>query len=62
MGGPDIPWKGGRIDKNAKFIEPKDIPQNGRLPDASQGSSHLRDIFYRMGFNDQDICALSKSS
>jgi len=29
------------------------------LPDASQGAQHLRDIFYRMGFNDQEIVALS---
>merc|ERR1712137_1316529 len=27
----------------------------GRLPDASQGAQHLRDVFYRMGFNDQEI-------
>jgi len=34
-------------------------PPNGRLPDASQGAQHLRDVFYRMGFNDKDIVALS---
>ena len=33
-------------------------PSN-RLPDASQGANHLRDIFYRMGFNDQEIVALA---
>jgi cytochrome c peroxidase len=32
---------------------------DGRLPDASQGHDHLRQIFYRMGFNDQEIVALS---
>jgi cytochrome c peroxidase len=37
----------------------KVIPPNGRLPDAAQGASHVRDIFYRMGFNDQEIVALS---
>ena len=34
-------------------------PPDGRLPDASKGPPHLRDIFYRMGFNDQEIVALS---
>ena len=32
---------------------------NVRLPDASQGAAHLRAVFYRMGFNDRDIVALS---
>merc|ERR1712196_87951 len=37
---------------------------DGRLPNADMGSEpataqHLRDIFYRMGFNDQEIVALS---
>jgi catalase (peroxidase I) len=31
---------------------------DGRLPDAAQGAQHVRDIFYRMGFNDQEIVAL----
>lgn len=26
-----------------------------RLPDGDKGSDHLRKIFYRMGFNDQEI-------
>ena len=30
-----------------------------RLPDASKGAPHIRDVFYRMGFNDQEIVALS---
>ena len=34
-------------------------PANGRLPDASQGAQHLRDVFYRMGFDDREIVALS---
>ncbi|EIW79236.1 cytochrome c peroxidase [Coniophora puteana RWD-64-598 SS2] len=53
MGGPKIPWRPGRIDGFAKDATP-----DGRLPDASQGSSHVRNIFYRMGFNDQEIVAL----
>jgi len=28
------------------------------LPDAAKGPQHIRDIFYRMGFNDQEIVAL----
>ncbi len=31
----------------------------GFLPDASQGADHLRKVFYRMGFNDKEIVALS---
>lgn len=53
-GGPTIPWRPGRIDG----FEVNQTP-DGRLPDASQGSKHLRDIFYRMGFNDREIVALA---
>ncbi|EJD03072.1 cytochrome C peroxidase [Fomitiporia mediterranea MF3/22] len=53
MGGPKIPWRAGRIDGFSKDATP-----DGRLPDASQGSDHVRNIFYRMGFNDQEIVAL----
>ncbi|CAJ0646669.1 15295_t:CDS:2, partial [Entrophospora sp. SA101] len=31
----------------------------GRLPDATKDTDHLRDIFYRMGFDDREIVALS---
>jgi hypothetical protein len=34
-------------------------PPNGRLPDANQGAQHLRDVFYRMGFDDRAIVSLS---
>jgi len=54
MAGPKIPWRPGRIDGLAEHATP-----DGRLPDASQGADHLRNIFYRMGFNDQEIVALS---
>ena len=30
-----------------------------RLPDGDKHASHLRDIFYRMGFDDRGIVALS---
>ncbi|KAH6671236.1 mitochondrial putative cytochrome c peroxidase [Halenospora varia] len=54
MQGPAIPYRPGRLDKDIAACTP-----DGRLPDASQGNKHLRDIFYRMGFNDQEIVALS---
>lgn len=55
MGGPKIPWKSGRTD----FVDDSKCAPRGRLPDASQAHDHLRKIFYRMGFNDQEIVALS---
>lgn len=54
MQGPAIPYRPGRTDKDAAACTP-----DGRLPDAAQGTKHLRDIFYRMGFNDQEIVALA---
>lgn len=55
MGGPVIPWRSGRTDKP----DGSTCVEDGRLPDAALGAQHLRDIFYRMGFNDQEIVALS---
>ncbi|KAI0013486.1 mitochondrial putative cytochrome c peroxidase [Xylariaceae sp. FL0662B] len=54
MLGPIIPYRPGRQDGDAAACTP-----DGRLPDGAKGSGHLRDIFYRMGFNDQEIVALS---
>ncbi|TVY83295.1 Cytochrome c peroxidase [Lachnellula suecica] len=54
MQGPTIPYRPGRQDKDIAACTP-----DGRLPDASKGNKHLRDIFCRMGFNDQEIVALS---
>lgn len=54
-GGPEIPFGYGRSDAS----DSKACPPNGRLPDATQGAQHLRDVFYRMGFNDREIVALS---
>lgn len=55
MGGPHIPWRSGRADKdNGTYC-----PPDGRLPDASQGAAHIRTVFGRMGFNDQEMVALS---
>lgn len=53
-GGPDIPFRMGRKDATEQECTP-----DGRLPDADKGMGHLRDIFYRMGFNDAEITALS---
>ncbi|KAJ1028415.1 hypothetical protein NDA16_001582 [Ustilago loliicola] len=55
MGGPKIQWRPGRTD----FADDSRLPPRGRLPDGAQGADHLRFIFYRMGFNDQEIVALS---
>uniref|UniRef100_A0A7N0U6W4 L-ascorbate peroxidase n=1 Tax=Kalanchoe fedtschenkoi TaxID=63787 RepID=A0A7N0U6W4_KALFE len=51
-GGPSIDFVPGRKDSKVSTKE-------GRLPDAKQGSSHLKDVFYRMGLSDKDIVALS---
>jgi len=55
LGGPKVPHSFGREDAPTGSY----CPPNGRLPDAAQGAAHLRDVFYRMGFNDREIVALS---
>ncbi|ERT01891.1 cytochrome c peroxidase [Sporothrix schenckii 1099-18] len=54
MLGPKIPFRAGRRDRDVNSCTP-----DGRLPDAAQGADHVRNIFYRMGFNDQEIVALA---
>jgi len=59
-GGPTIKFRTGRTDMDDGSTSPPD----GRLPDADKGSrvatiAHLRDIFGRMGFTDQEIVALA---
>lgn len=62
MGGPTIGWRSGREDQPEEAITP-----DGRLPNADVGppladqsdADHLRTIFGRMGFNDQEIVILS---
>ena len=59
MGGPKVGWRPGRRDK----AEEEGCPPDGRLPDADKGTlkgtiQHVRDIFYRMGFDDREIVAL----
>lgn len=55
MDGPTIEWLPGRTD----YVDDSKLPPRGRLPDGAQGADHLRWIFYRMGFTDQEIVALS---
>jgi len=54
MGGPRVEFRAGRKDAGVEACV-----EDGRLPDAAQGAQHLRDIFYRMGFNDREIVVLS---
>jgi len=54
MGGPKVSWRPGRKDS----ADGKSCPADGRLPDAEKGPSHVREIFSRMGFNDQEMVAL----
>ena len=55
MGGPEIQWKPGRTD----FVDDSKLPPNGRLPDASLASDHIRQVFtHQMGFNDREAVAL----
>lgn len=58
-GGPKIPWRPGRKNKDCGGCSPPD----GRLPDADKGcpaatTKHVREIFNRMGFNDREMVAL----
>lgn len=53
-GGPKIQWRPGRVDSS----DINQVPKNGLLPDPSKDASHVRSIFNRMGFNDQETVAL----
>ncbi|KAJ9059031.1 hypothetical protein DSO57_1006508 [Entomophthora muscae] len=55
LGGPVIPWKPGRTDIKDKNL----CPAHGRLPDASQGSQHVKEVFCEaMRFSTQETVAL----
>ena len=62
LGGPKMNWRPGRKDVGEA---PKKLLPDGLLPDGDgrdhkeAPAEHLRDIFYRMGFNDREIVALS---
>ena len=61
MGGPKVGFRYGRSDA-PKAAAPKEDPRfspDGRLPDGDKEAQHIRDIFYRMGFDDKGIVALS---
>jgi cytochrome c peroxidase len=58
-GGPPIPFAVGRED----FTDGSTSDPQDRLPDADKGAiprttNHIRQVFNRMGFNDQEIVAL----
>ncbi|KAK4689509.1 hypothetical protein P7C73_g603, partial [Tremellales sp. Uapishka_1] len=60
LGGPEIPWQGGRSDyESGEAAEVHRGNIGDRLPDGAKGADHLRDVFGRMGFSDQEIVALS---
>jgi len=61
LGGPKIPFAFGRKDATGqeRGCPSMAVPPNGRLPDASQGAEHLREVFRRQGFSDREIVALS---
>ncbi|KAI9486713.1 MAG: heme peroxidase [Benjaminiella poitrasii] len=55
MGGPHIPFKGGRYDTNNR----EEIPPRHRLPDGALGKNHIIDVFLdRLGMTVQETVAL----
>ncbi|KAI9299237.1 heme peroxidase [Neoconidiobolus thromboides FSU 785] len=55
MKGPIIPWRPGRPDLKSKDL----CPMHGRLPDASQGTEHIKDVFCKaMPFSIQETVVL----
>ncbi|BAM81015.1 chloroplast ascorbate hydrogen peroxidase, precursor [Cyanidioschyzon merolae strain 10D] len=73
-GGPKIPFRFGRVDAQSENEVPPEgrLPAGGPpfhkaegenpnepAPDKEDAAAHLRRVFYRMGFNDQEIVALS---
>jgi len=73
-GGPTIPFQGGRVDApEAQAIAPGRLPgaetgcpafpamdtdSEGRILGWEGVAQHVRDVFYRMGFEDREIVAL----
>jgi hypothetical protein len=60
-GGPKIDMQYGRKDAlEDKCGDTTGLPAgNAPFPDSDGPAGHLRNVFYRMGFNDQEIVALS---
>jgi cytochrome c peroxidase len=62
LGGPTVPWSSGRTDTFDQTAIPEGLlpnPETG--PDGSDefDRDHLRSVFYRLGFDDQEIVALT---
>jgi len=53
-GGPHIPFRSGRVDFAEELVTP-----DGRLPDSNLGADHLRAVCARLGFDDDELVALS---
>ncbi|CAM9832630.1 unnamed protein product, partial [Scytosiphon promiscuus] len=61
-GGPVIDMKYGRKDaeKPEDCVDEGNLPAGNKpFPDADNAQDHLRNVFYRMGFGDEGIVALS---
>jgi cytochrome c peroxidase len=54
----DAVW-GWLVAGRSDAADARACPPVGRLPDASKTQDHIRDVFYRMGLNDQEIVALA---
>ena len=54
MGGPHIEWRWGRKDARSGA----ECAPDGRLPDASKGAAHIREVFGRMGLTDREAVVL----
>ncbi|KAL1511739.1 hypothetical protein AB1Y20_005027 [Prymnesium parvum] len=55
MGGPRVPFRVGRIDASGS----EECAPDGMLPSAHDTAEELRSAFNRMGFNDEELVALS---
>lgn len=55
LGGPEIKWRPGRSDS----ADDSACPPDGLLPNGDGDAKHIRWVFDKMGFNDQEIVALS---
>jgi len=55
MGLDQITFVSGRVDYSASTSR---VPPNGRLPDATLGAEHTRDVFGRMEFTNEEMVAL----
>ncbi|CEJ57311.1 hypothetical protein PMG11_06008 [Penicillium brasilianum] len=54
-----IRWTNCPLEARRQDADRTACTPDGRLPNAAKGPPHLRNIFYRMGFDDREIVALS---